>query len=93
MEASNSSPGDTFIVVMVVESSGKSSYQAEYSATPFMESCSVPVWIRVLSNWPPIPIQAAEKVSPVETLTCGTDQEPATFVTAELGKLKSETTA
>jgi hypothetical protein len=57
------SPGEMLIVRIVTELFGKSSYQAEYCVCPKMESSSVPHWISVLSNWPPMPIHVAEKVS------------------------------
>src|SRR5437764_5585280 len=61
------SPGCTLMPEIVSDGTGTSSHQAEYEAVPFAAtSCSVPVWIRVLSPTvqfasiqpPPIPIQS-----------------------------------
>lgn len=57
-----------------------------------MKSCSVPHWMRVLSNWPPMPIQVAEKESLVVAATEGTTQEALTLVTVGCGFCKSEDT-
>lgn len=66
------SPGETFIVRIVTEFLGSSSYHAEYCVCPLMESCSVPHCMIVLSNWPPMPIHAAENVSFTDGETVGT---------------------
>ena len=45
------------------------------------QSCSVPTYVKVLSVWPPTPIQAEEKPSLAETLTWGTAHEASILVT------------
>src|SRR5579884_3191331 len=66
IEAYMRSPGLT-VMLIVSEGAGMISHQAEYEACPVaLTSCSVPVWIRVLSvtvqpastQPPPIPIQS-----------------------------------
>src|ERR1700682_800492 len=58
------SPGLTgyCLGLMGTSVSGRISYQAKYSASPFgTATCIVPVWISVESpSWPPIPIQVEE---------------------------------
>ena len=97
IEACIWSLGETVIELIVIEEFGKSSYQAEYSAIPRIESCSVPHWISVLSlngstPTPPMPIQTAEYVGLVEAITPGTIHEALTLVTSGSGFCKSEAT-
>jgi hypothetical protein len=60
---------------------GRSSYHAEYSVCPLMESSSVPHWISDESNWPPIPIHVAENALPVDGETVETFHVAVTPVT------------
>src|SRR5579884_4416361 len=82
------SPGLTVMPEIVSEGAGTSSYHAEYDGDPEPStSCSVPVWISVLSPTvqpasrqpPPIPIQSDDDSdSPLMCwLTVGTVHSPA----------------
>jgi hypothetical protein len=93
IEAMISSPGITLNESMVTATAGNISYHDEYAPRPFVESCSVPTWINVPSNCPPMPIHTAEKESLNETLTAGTIQDALTLVTMGCGVFKSEATA
>jgi hypothetical protein len=79
--------GPTVIVVIVTDGTGTSSHHAEYDAAPEAStSCSVPVWMSVLSPTvqalstqpPPIPIQSddASACPAVCCVTVGTVQSP-----------------
>jgi hypothetical protein len=58
--------------------------------TPFMQSCSVPVWMMVFPKVPPMPTHMAENVLFWEMVTWGTVQEPLTPVIMGWGLLKSD---
>ncbi len=74
-----------------IDGAGTSSHHAEYEALPVLStSCSVPVWMSVLSvavhpastHPPPMPIQSDESSSwpAVWAVTVGTVQSPVTDV-------------
>ncbi len=75
------SPGEMLIVLIGTEYLGSSSYHAEYWARPLTKSCSVPHWMSVVSNWPPMPIHAAEYVLLVDGETVETFHDAVTPVT------------
>ncbi len=85
MEARIWSPGEIVILVMSIETLGISSYQTENCGCPFTVSCSVPHWIRVWSNCPPMPIQASEEVSVNVGVTDGIVQIAVTPVMTGCG--------
>src|SRR3954469_20549280 len=72
MSACMWSPGWIVMLVIAIDGPGMSSHHAPYDALPELTSCSVPVWMRVLSPTvqpasmqpPPIPIQSDEDSSP-----------------------------
>src|SRR5579862_9568129 len=81
------SPGWTVIVEIVIDVTGTSSHHAEYDVEPSAAtSCSVPVWMSVLSvtvqaastQPPPIPIQSDESSAwpAVCWVAVGTVQSP-----------------
>src|SRR4051794_30647999 len=71
MSACMWSPGWIVMLVIAIDGPGMSSHHATYDALPELTSCSVPVWMSVLSPTvqpasmqpPPIPIQSDEDSS------------------------------
>jgi len=86
MSACMWSPGRTVMLLIAIDGPGMSSHHAPYDALPELTSCSVPVWISVLSPTvqlastqpPPMPIQSDDASSPDACwLAVGTVQSPA----------------
>lgn len=57
-----------------------------------MKSCSVPHWMSVVSNWPPMPIHSAENVLVVEGETAETFHDAVIPVTVGWGFCRFEAT-
>jgi hypothetical protein len=81
IDADMVSPGLTVMVLfgIAVSAAGRISHQAWYSAAPLTQSCSVPVWIRLLLLKPSMPSQLDEKLFVLVGLTVGTCQLPVTL--------------
>src|SRR3954451_23080354 len=86
MSACMWSPCWIVMLVIAIDGPGMSSHHATYDALPELTSCSVPVWMSVLSPTvqpasmqpPPIPIQSDEDSSPDACwVAVGTVQSPA----------------